>query len=57
MCCRSSAERAAERDQRKAEELAPYIEQALARKKRMAPLADPDIPVVKASVARPIVNT
>ena len=51
------AENAAERDQRKADELAPHVERALARKKRMAPLADADIPVVKASVARPIVNT
>jgi alkanesulfonate monooxygenase SsuD/methylene tetrahydromethanopterin reductase-like flavin-dependent oxidoreductase (luciferase family) len=50
------AESAAERDQRKADELAPHVEKALARKKRMAPLADADIPVVKASVARPIVN-
>ena len=50
-------ESASERDQRKADELAPYVEKALARKKRMAPLADADIPVVKASVARPIVNT
>jgi alkanesulfonate monooxygenase SsuD/methylene tetrahydromethanopterin reductase-like flavin-dependent oxidoreductase (luciferase family) len=50
------AEKAAERDRRKAEELAPYIEKALARKKRMAPLADADIPVVKASVAKPVVN-
>jgi alkanesulfonate monooxygenase SsuD/methylene tetrahydromethanopterin reductase-like flavin-dependent oxidoreductase (luciferase family) len=51
------AENAAERDQRKADELAPHVEKALARKKRMAPLADADIPVVKASAARPIVNT
>jgi hypothetical protein len=36
---------------------APHVEKALARKKSMAPLADADIPVVKASVARPIVNT
>jgi len=50
------AEGAAERDQRKADELAPHVEKALARKKRMAPLADADIPVVKASVSRPIVN-
>jgi alkanesulfonate monooxygenase SsuD/methylene tetrahydromethanopterin reductase-like flavin-dependent oxidoreductase (luciferase family) len=50
------APKAAEREQRKTEELAPYIEKALARKKRMAPLADADIPVVRASVARPIVN-
>jgi alkanesulfonate monooxygenase SsuD/methylene tetrahydromethanopterin reductase-like flavin-dependent oxidoreductase (luciferase family) len=51
------AERAADRDHRKADELAPHVEKALARKKRMAQLADADIPVVKASVARPIVNT
>jgi alkanesulfonate monooxygenase SsuD/methylene tetrahydromethanopterin reductase-like flavin-dependent oxidoreductase (luciferase family) len=51
------AEKAAERAQRKADELAPHIEKALARKKRMAPLADADIPVVKASVAKPVVNT
>src|SRR5262249_1989935 len=38
------AERAAERDQRKADELAPHVEKALARKKSMAPLADADIP-------------
>jgi alkanesulfonate monooxygenase SsuD/methylene tetrahydromethanopterin reductase-like flavin-dependent oxidoreductase (luciferase family) len=49
-------EKAAERERRKAQELAPYIEKALARKKRMAPLADSDIPVVKASVAKPVVN-
>ena len=47
---------AAERDRRKAEELAPFIEKALARKKRLAPLSDADIPIVKASVAKPIVN-
>ena len=51
------AERAAERDQRKADELALPVEKALARKKRMAQLEDADIPVVNASVARPIVNT
>jgi hypothetical protein len=51
------AAEAAERDRRKAAELAPYIEKALARKNRMAPLADADIPVVRASVAKPIVNT
>ncbi len=50
------APKAAEREARKAEELAPYIEKALARKKRMAPLADADIPIVRASVAKPIVN-
>jgi alkanesulfonate monooxygenase SsuD/methylene tetrahydromethanopterin reductase-like flavin-dependent oxidoreductase (luciferase family) len=48
--------KAVEREQRKAEELAPYIEKALARKKRMPPIADADIPVVYASVAAPAVN-
>ena len=48
--------KAAERERRKAEELAPYIEKALARKKRMPPIADADIPVVHASVAAPAVN-
>ena len=48
--------KAAERDKRKAEELAPYIAAALARKEVMAPLADVDIPVVRASVAKPVVN-
>jgi alkanesulfonate monooxygenase SsuD/methylene tetrahydromethanopterin reductase-like flavin-dependent oxidoreductase (luciferase family) len=48
--------KAAERDRRKAEALAPYVERALARKKVMAPLADADIPVVRASVAKPVVN-
>jgi alkanesulfonate monooxygenase SsuD/methylene tetrahydromethanopterin reductase-like flavin-dependent oxidoreductase (luciferase family) len=47
---------AAERERRKAEELAPYIARALARKKVMPPLADADIPVVRASVAKPVVN-
>jgi alkanesulfonate monooxygenase SsuD/methylene tetrahydromethanopterin reductase-like flavin-dependent oxidoreductase (luciferase family) len=46
----------AEREKRKAEELAPYIARALARKKVMAPLADADIPVVRAAVAKPVVN-
>jgi alkanesulfonate monooxygenase SsuD/methylene tetrahydromethanopterin reductase-like flavin-dependent oxidoreductase (luciferase family) len=48
--------KAAERERRKAEELAPYIEKAMARKKWMPPLADADIPVVHASVAKPVVN-
>ena len=48
--------KAAERDKCKAEELAPYIAAALARKEVMAPLADVDIPVVRASVAKPVVN-
>jgi hypothetical protein len=47
---------ATERDRRKAEELAPYIARALARKKVMAPLADADIPIVRAAVAKPVVN-
>jgi hypothetical protein len=46
----------AERERRKAEELAPYIEKALARKQRMAPLAEADVPIVRASVTKPIVN-
>jgi alkanesulfonate monooxygenase SsuD/methylene tetrahydromethanopterin reductase-like flavin-dependent oxidoreductase (luciferase family) len=50
------AAEAPERERRKAEELAPYIEKALARKERVAPLGDADIPVVRASVAKPIVN-
>jgi hypothetical protein len=50
------APKAAEREQRKAEELAPYIARALARKKVMLPLADADIPIVRASVAKPVVN-
>jgi alkanesulfonate monooxygenase SsuD/methylene tetrahydromethanopterin reductase-like flavin-dependent oxidoreductase (luciferase family) len=44
------------REERKAEELAPYIGRALARKKVRAPLAEADIPVVRASVAKPVVN-
>ena len=50
-----AAERA-ERERRKAQQLAPFIEKALARKKRMAPIADADIPVVKAAVSKPVVN-
>ena len=38
----------AEREARKAEELAPYIEAALARKSFMQPLADQDIPTFEA---------
>jgi alkanesulfonate monooxygenase SsuD/methylene tetrahydromethanopterin reductase-like flavin-dependent oxidoreductase (luciferase family) len=41
-----------EREARKRQELAPYMEAALARKRWMAPLADEDIPVVGASVAK-----
>jgi alkanesulfonate monooxygenase SsuD/methylene tetrahydromethanopterin reductase-like flavin-dependent oxidoreductase (luciferase family) len=40
------------REQRKAAVLAPYVEAALKRKAWMKPLADHEIPVVKASVAR-----
>jgi alkanesulfonate monooxygenase SsuD/methylene tetrahydromethanopterin reductase-like flavin-dependent oxidoreductase (luciferase family) len=47
---------AAEREAAKAKRLAPAIEAALARKKRMAPLADHEIPVVRASVAQAQVN-
>ncbi|HEY2177954.1 MAG TPA: hypothetical protein VGH15_05175, partial [Caulobacteraceae bacterium] len=38
--------REAERVRRKAQELAPYVEAAMARKQWMAPLADADIPSV-----------
>ena len=50
---------AAAAEQREAEKLralAPFLEAALARKPRMRPLADDEIPVVRASVAAPIVN-
>src|SRR5262249_4449063 len=49
-------EEAGLRERRKAEELAPYIARALARKKVRVPLAEGDIPVVRASVAKPLVN-
>ncbi len=42
----------AERQHQKDEDLAPYIEAALRRKQWMQPLADDDIPVVRASVAK-----
>ena len=44
------------REAAKAKRLAPYIEAALARKPKRAPLADHEIPVVKASVAKAQVN-
>ncbi len=44
--------RVAAREARKAEELAPDIAAALARKDWMKPLADDEIPVVRASVAK-----
>lgn len=50
------AARRAAREKKKAEELAPYIEAALKRKNWMQPLADEDIPVVKASVKKAQVN-
>jgi hypothetical protein len=50
------AAKSAERERRKAEALAPFIEQALARKQRLPALTDADIPVVRASVAKPLVN-
>ena len=50
------AAESAERDRRKAAALAPFIEKALARKQRMPALVDADIPVVRASVAKPVVN-
>ena len=40
------------RQEKKDAELAPYVEAALARKQWMQPLADEDIPVVRASVAK-----
>ena len=43
---------AAAREARKAEELAPYIAAALQRKPWMKPLADDEIPVVRASVEK-----
>jgi len=47
---------AAAREARKAADLAPHIAAALARKRWMKPLADEDIPVVKASVVRAQIN-
>ena len=46
--CRTKAERQAS----KAANLQPFIEAALARKPRMLPLEDHEIPVVRASVAK-----
>lgn len=46
----------AAREARKAAELAPWLEAAMARKRWMRPLADEEIPVVKASVVRAQVN-
>jgi len=41
-------EREAERERRKREELAPFVEAAMARKQRMPPLAEAEIPVHEA---------
>jgi len=46
----------AAREARKQQELAPHVAAALGRKKWMEPLADHEIPVVKASVTRALVN-
>ena len=46
----------AEREAKKAAELAPYLEAAMARKRWMAPLQDHEIPVVPASRAKAQVN-
>jgi alkanesulfonate monooxygenase SsuD/methylene tetrahydromethanopterin reductase-like flavin-dependent oxidoreductase (luciferase family) len=46
----------AAREAKKAEELAPYIEAALARKDWMEPLKDEDIPYIRAAVSSPQVN-
>jgi len=46
----------AEREAAKQRELAPFVEAALRRKQWMKPLADEEIPVVRASVAQALVN-
>ncbi|HEY2774732.1 MAG TPA: LLM class flavin-dependent oxidoreductase [Candidatus Binatia bacterium] len=48
--------KAAGREQRKAEDLAPWIEKAMARRTMRAPLPECEVPVVKASRARAEVN-
>ena len=50
------AERAEARERAKAEDLAPFVEAALARKEWMQPLEDGAIPVVRASVKQVEVN-
>ena len=47
------AEGREERERRKAEELAPYIEAALARRRSRPPMTDEEITVVPASRPRP----
>ena len=44
------------REARKRSELAPYFERALGRKQWMKPLADHEVPVVRASVAQAQIN-
>jgi hypothetical protein len=44
------------RERRKAEDLAPFIAAAMGRKQWMKPLADHEIPVVKASVQKAQIN-
>jgi alkanesulfonate monooxygenase SsuD/methylene tetrahydromethanopterin reductase-like flavin-dependent oxidoreductase (luciferase family) len=47
----------AAREEKKAAELAPHIAAAMARKKWLAPLADDEIPVVRASVQKAQINS
>jgi hypothetical protein len=49
------AEKEVAREARKREELAPFVAAALARKQRLRPLRDEEIPVVRASVERAVV--
>jgi len=46
----------AKREARKAQELAPFIAAAMARKRILRPMTDDEIPVVKASVVRAQIN-
>ncbi len=50
------AEKEAEREARKQERLAPFVEAALARKPAMQPLADDEIPAVRASVKHAVTS-
>ena len=52
----SFAEKEPEREARKRAELAPFVEAALARKQRMPPLAEDEIPTVPASVRRAVTS-
>ena len=45
-----------EREAKKAAELAPYIEAALARKRWMPEIAERNVPLVRASVKKAVVN-